>query len=309
MLRYLPFLALLAVSGCAGPDAYVGRGDERLRYNQPIKPVVAVIDFENRANFSGQWNLGSGMAELLVTELLDSGKVTVLERKHLDDVVGEIVRQGQNLFRSEGRVEPGRLKNAKFMIRGVVTDFTVTGEASGWFGVSSFAARGGGKRCRVAINVYISEVESGEIISSVKADSTVSAGGFGAGVNYKEVSFGGDAFFRTPLGRATEAAIGKAVKKILKDLPTQYWEPRVAEAGPDGVLLNGGENVGLQGGEIFAVREDGRDITDPVTGNVVDHVAGRVIGRIQVRQVNPLSALAVQLDGTARRGSLLERLP
>ena len=30
--------------------------------------------------------------------------------------------QGQDLFRREGRVERGRLKNAKFLIRGVVTD-------------------------------------------------------------------------------------------------------------------------------------------------------------------------------------------
>jgi len=271
-----------------------------------IKPVVAVTDFENRANFPGQWNLGRGMADLLTTELLASEEVTVLERRHLDDVVQEIVRQGGTLFRHEGKVEPGRLKNAKFLVRGVVTDFTLTSESSGWFGIKSFRAHGHGTRARVAIAVQVSDVETGEILSAVKTDSTVSAGGLSASYDYNDIAFGGDSFFRTPLGKATESAMRKAVRKILRDLPTQYWRPRVAEAGPDTVIINGGENVRLREGEVFVVREPGRAVTDPVTGNVLETVPGRVIGKIQVSQVRPLSAHAVILDGTAYRGNLLE---
>jgi hypothetical protein len=230
----------------------------------------------------------------------------VLERKHLGDVVGEILRQGQELFRSEGRVEKGRLMNAKYLIRGTITDFTVTGEASGWFGVSSFRAAGRGSRARVAITVKVSDVESGQIISSVKTDSSVSAGGFGAGINYKDMAFGGDAYFRTPLGRATEQAIRKAVKQVLRDLPTRKWEPRVAEAGVDMVVVNGGDNVGLREGQVYLVREAGRDITDPQTGHVVESLPGRVIGRIEVRDVRPASAHAAILEGTAQRGNFLE---
>ena len=64
--------------------------------------------------------------------------------------MGEIARQGQDLFRPEGRVERGRLMNAQYLIRGAVTDFTVVGDMSGWFGVENKGSlRGRSQRARV----------------------------------------------------------------------------------------------------------------------------------------------------------------
>ncbi len=300
--------ALLALtSACQSPRSpLAGQHLTPDQRQQTLKPVVAVVDFENLANFSGQWNLGRGMADVLVTELLDSDQVVVLERKNLGDVLNEIVLQGQELFRKEGKVERGRLKNAKFLFRGVITDFAETDSGSGWFGIPWLRIFGRGSHARVCINVKVSEVETGEIVASVKAEKKVSAGGVGAETRYKNMSFGGDAFFRTPLGEATEGAIRLAVRKILRELPTQYWKPCVAEVEDDLVVINGGENVRLRAGDIFAVREASRNITDPVTGNVIENVPGRVVGHVQVRTVNPTSAHAGFLDGTAERGQFLE---
>lgn len=308
-----PWTALLAVAlllhaaGCvaAGPSRDARRASA-YSSRRTIKPVVAVTDFENLANPPGQWNLGRGMADLLVAQLLDSGRVVVLERKHLSDVVGEIVRQGQDLFRAEGRVERGRLKNAKYLVRGAVTDFTETAAGSGWFGISWLRVFGRGSRARVAITVHVSDVETGEILSSVKAAKAVSAGGVGAEARYKNVAFGGDAFFRTPLGKATESAIRSAVARILKEVPIAYWHARVAEAGPDDVVINGGKNMKVREGDVFLVRDEGREITDPATGNVIERVPGKVVGRIRVREVSAASSHAVLLEGEARRGQYLE---
>jgi curli biogenesis system outer membrane secretion channel CsgG len=303
-MRFL-MLALVAVTLVSCKSA--PRSHDAYRRDGPaMKPVVAVTDFENKASFSGQWNLGQGVADMLITRLIDSEKVVVLERKNLDDVVGEIVRQGQELFRTEGRVEKGRLKNAQYLVRGVITDFTVTGDASGWFGYSGLKVSGKSSKARVAVNVKVYEVASGEVVTSVKTDGEVSAGGAAADVKYKDLSLGGDAFFRTPLGEATDEALEKAVKKILKELPAQYWQPRIAEAGLDEVIINGGKNVKLKEGALFAVREAGRDITDPVTGNVIENVPGKVIGRIKVTSVGDASAHAVIVAGRATRGDYLE---
>lgn len=272
----------------------------------PVKPVVAVMEFENLSGFSGQWNLGNGMADLLTAELIASGRCTVLERRHLGDVLGEIARQGDQLFRREGRVARGRLKNARYLVRGAVTDFAETGQSGGWLSGSRWRLFGRGARARVAIAVKVSDVETGEILTSVRAARSVSARGAGAEGRYKNIAFGGDVFLRTPLGRATEAAIREAVRRILHDLPAQYWQPRVAEAGPDAVVLNGGANVGLREGAVFQVREEGRPITDPVTGNVIEWVPGPVVGRVRVTEVRPTSAHAVLIQGTARRGQFLE---
>ncbi len=298
---------LIMATGCASPlydrtaPRHVARSAEPI-----IPPIVAVTDFENRANFSGQWNLGGGMAEMMIERLMHSDEVVVLERRHIDGVVGEIVRQGRDLFRREGRVERGRLMNARYQVRGVVTDFTVTGDASGWFGAAGAQARVRGSRARVGLYVTVLDVETGEIISAVRSEGSASRGGFRGGVNYRQIAFGGDAYFRTPLGRATQSAMDRAVRRMLADIPRERWEPRVAEGGPDGVIVNGGENVGLRAGQRFLVREEGRNITDPITGDVIERFPGRVIGEIEVRAVQPMSAHAVLLSGEARRGDFLE---
>jgi hypothetical protein len=72
------------------------------------------------------------------------------------------------------------------------------------------------------------------------------------------------------------------------------------------VVVNGGKNVRVRLGDLFLVRESPRDITDPATGDVIETVPGRVVGRIEVTKVNPASAYAVIQDGVAKRGDFLE---
>jgi curli biogenesis system outer membrane secretion channel CsgG len=299
-------LASLGLSACRSPSSGPLLSRRPPPGERMIQPVVAVTDFENLSNFSGRWNLGTDMADLLTALLLDSGRVTVLERRHLGTVVGEIARQGSDLFRREGRVARGRLKNARYLIRGSITDFTETGRASARAGSSWLRLFGGGSRARVALVMQISDVETGEIIGSVRGARSVSAGGGGGDARYKNVSFGGEAFFRTPLGRATESALQDAVRRILKEIPPVAWEPRVAEAGHDTVVINGGENARVRVADRFVVREEGREVTDPVTGNVLETIPGRITGRLQVTEVLPTSAHATLIEGTARRGDRLE---
>lgn len=272
-----------------------------------MKPTVAVMDFDNQSGFAGQWSLGGGMADMLITQLMKTERVVVLERRHLEDVVGEIARQGQELFRREGRVGVGRLKNARYMVRGVVTDFTVTGDTSGWFGTKDGGGWFGGSTAKVSLNLRVSDVETGEILASVRADGTAGSRFFGGAVNYKQVSFGGDAFFRTPLGRATESAMRRAVDEILHILPAEYWEPRIAEIVDGQAVVNGGENVGLRAGTEFIVRGEGKTITDPITGDAIERIAGPVLGLIRVVNVRATASYADILQGqNLQRGALLE---
>lgn len=280
-----------------------------MRNKEMLRPTVAVTDFENRANFNGQWNLGSGFADVLVTHLMDTEQVVVLERKHIGNVIGEIRMQESPYFRSEGQVERGRLKNANYLIRGAITDFTVTGDVSGWFASTSALLKGGGSKARVALHVTISDVETGEIIDSLKTSGTASAGFFRAGVRYNSVAFGGDAYFRTPLGRATDEAMRKAIREILNRLPAQRWSGQIAQVNGPNVIINGGANVGLSPGMRFEVRALPRDITDPATGNVIEVVPGATIGLIEIQKVKELSSHGRLLQGVAERGHRLVRSP
>lgn len=271
-----------------------------------VKSVLGVVAFENQAGFSGQWNLGQGMADMLVTELLDTGEVTVLERHQLGSVIDEIRRQGQALFRSEGRAESGRLKNAQFLVTGSVTDFTITNDASGWFSSPTTRARGRGTRAVVSLHMRVSDVETGEIVHAVKTQGNAYTRSAAAAVDYRTVSFGGDAFAQTPLGRATEAALRDAVREILRNLPERPFELAVAESSAQHVIVNGGTNAGLRAGDILQVRRPGRVITDPFTGDPLETYPGPVYGKLEVYQVNPLTAYAHLLEGNASRGDRVE---
>lgn len=269
------------------------------------KPVVAVSEFENKSAFSGPWKIGAGMTDLLVERLLATEEVVVLERRALDNVMEELNRQGKNLFRLEGRAPRGRLQNAQYLIRGSITDFTVTGDSSGWFGSGKTGVRGGRQEARVTLAITLTDVATGEILASVRAEETATAGFFGASVQYSGIAFGGDSFFRTPLGRATERALDEAVRKVLGAIPKRVWEPRVADVMDGQVIINGGRNVGLRAGMIFEVRGESREITDPVTGNVIDVVPGPSVGRIRITAVKELASQAELIDGLAERGNVL----
>lgn len=271
-----------------------------------VKPAVAVTDFDNRAGFTGRWQLGSGMAELVVNELLRKGSVVVLERVHLGDILAEYAQQRKRFFRAEGRSASGRLKNAQYLIRGAVTDFTVSGDTSGWFGSPRASVRGRGTRARVTLLMHAIDIETGEIVASVKSEASASSGWFGAAVSYKGLSFGGETFFRTPLGRATAAAVRRGVARLLARLPRAYWQPMVAEGGPEQVIINGGANAGIRCGDEFRVRETGRMVTDPITGEIIENIPGRVVGKVRVVEVLPASAHARLISGYARRGFFLE---
>lgn len=298
-------LAVLFLSGCAQRQAASRRGSSSAPGPLTVAPTLAVLEFENRSGFSGQWNLGSGMADMLTTRLVDSGQVTVVDRRSIEEVQRELRRQENRFFRREGAAQQGRLRLARYLVRGTVTDFTVTGDTSGWFARSDASARVRASRARVAVNLMVSDVETGEIISSVQSAGHASGRGLAGGVQYRSLNFGGDAYFRTPLGRATEMAIDRAVRRVLRDLPPIYWEPLVAEVEGARVVVNGGRNVNLQPGQRFTVHEEPRHITDPLTGDVIDITPGRVTGRIELLAIKDLSSDARLLEGSAQRGAQL----
>lgn len=275
----------LSLCGCLTGSAGGSRRGSADVARRVMKPVVVVADFEDLSGFSNDWNLSRGMARLVSDGLLESDTILVVDQKEAESTVKELLKKGQDLLqgkKGDGTLQP---KNARFAVQGTITDFSENGS-----------------KARVALTLRVSDLAMNELVGTIKVEGSSSS-------NKKEekgkVVFGGDAFFRTPLGRASQVTVGRAVKNILKSLPPVYWEPRIAEAGPDMVVINGGANVRLREGDVFLVREPGREITDPVTGNVIETVEGKVVGKIQVRQVNAASAHAVLLEGTARRGNSL----
>lgn len=275
-----------------------------------IPPSIAVTTFENRSGFSGQWELGQGVADLLVSELVLSKNFEVLERAQLGRILDEIDMQRNGYFRSEGKIEKGRLKNAQYLIRGVVTDFSQVSGGSLWLHLQRFLVGGRAYTARVGLTLTIMEVESGRIVDSVQCAGDARAkSAYGSG-SYDDVKFGGDMFFKTPLGRATSDALRQGLKGIIAKVPQHSWEPMVAAVINAEVIINGGINRGLKTGQVYQVRDTDSQITDPLTGDVLTMLPGSAVALIRIGKVAQSTSSAIVIKGAGvKRGQRLTLIP
>jgi curli biogenesis system outer membrane secretion channel CsgG len=274
-----------------------------------VPPRIAVSTFENRSSFNGQWKLGPGIADLLVSELVKSKNFVVLERNNLSAVVDEIALQKNRLFRQEGKIREGRLENAQYLIRGVITDFSQVSGGSLWMGFRHLFIGSGGYTARVSLTLTIIDIESGKIVDSVQCSGEARAGEVYSKGAYKDVRFGGNKFFKTPLGNATAKAIRQGLHGIVKKVPKHYWKPMIADITPHQIILNGGKNRKFAIDQFYRVRQKGHAVTDPGTGDVLEILPGPVIGVIHVTEVRGKVAGAEVVSGYGfKRGQLLERI-
>ncbi len=296
-------LVSILLTACAGPATRSIRPLGR----DWVPPRVAVASFENRTGFEGQWRLGPGMADLLVSELVAARNFVVLERIQIGTVVDEINRQRHGLFRREGKVDEGRLDNAQYLIRGVITDFSQTSGGEFWMRMRRWLIGGGGYTARVSLTLTIVDVETGTIIDSVQSRGRARAREAYAQANYAGVEFGGSAFFQTPLGQATSDAIRDGLRGITQRMPRLPWTPMIADVEGTRVVINGGRQRGLRVGQVYRVRGQGKPVTDPLTGDLLEVLPGPIVGEIEVMEVRDNLSVGERISGhVLERGQTLE---
>ncbi len=304
-------LLLLAVwvTGCASPPCLIPPPPEPF-VTRSLKPVVAVSSFDNRSGFEGQWRIGDGIADQLVVELKKCKRYEVLERQKLDLVISELTLQNSPLFRHEGKVNAGQLKNCRFLIRGEINDFTHVGGGSFMVAIRKLFLFGRGYVARVSLSLTVVDVETGVIVGSVACVGDAGAREAGFETEYKNVNFGGEAFYRTPLGSATREAIRSGVRQLLRDIPLQFWQPMIASVVDGAIILNGGTAEGFEVGRDYLVRKNAVPITDPATGDLLNWLPGAVVGTLRISDVADRISRAVPVNGSGfARGQYLERVP
>ncbi|MEI6564213.1 MAG: CsgG/HfaB family protein [bacterium] len=272
-------------------------------------PVVAVTSFENRAGFEGQWKLGDGMADLLVSELVLSRNFVVVERQHFARLTDEINRQQSSFFRPEGKTPVGRMKNAQYLIRGVINDFSQTGGGSLTLSfLRSLFLLGRGHTARVSLTLTLVDIETGQILSSVQSTGLVRTREAFAEATYKGITFGGEVFFATPLGKATARAIEGGVQQIVQDMPQNPWRPMISCIRDDVILINGGKDRGFKVDAEYVARGPAEPVTDPATGDTLTFVPGPKIGAIRIFQVDDKVSFARGIQGRGfNRGQWLAK--
>lgn len=249
------------------------------------KKIVAVSRFENKTSYSGQVNLGDGMADQLTDALMQSGEFVVLERQTLKDVFDEqdLAQSGRMAKSKSART--GLATSAQVLVKGTITEFEAK-SGGGGSGINLMGLKLGAKKgeAHVGVIVRLIDTTTGQVLQSQRVEGKAKSGGFNLGLDINGIGFGTDGFNKTPLGKATQIAIDNAVEFIASKMKNIPYKGNVIKVSGDTVYLNAGKRSGANTGEIFAVYSVGEELMDPDTGELLGSEEER-IGTVKVYEV------------------------
>ena len=260
-----------------------------------LKKRVAVSRFEDRTG-SGYHSLGSGVADMLATALVKSGKFSVIERQDLDNVLTEQKLGESGLVTPETAPKVGQLLGAELFVVGAVTEFG-TKESSIGGGISLFGGGVKTKKARAVVDVRLINTSTGEIIASESEEGTESS--TGVDVRYSDINFDNSSSWdNTDIGKATREAVNGVVKLITENMEKIPWSGKIIKVNADGTVLMkpGSEGNVKTGMELFVFRK-GEEIKDPDTGLSLGAEETK-LGRIKTTED--------MLRGKAMKASVLE---
>lgn len=290
---------------------------------------VALMNFDFASIqhwWEGNWDIGKGISDLLVTRLVKDGTYSVVERKALDAILAE-----QN-FSNSDRANPataaqlGKVLGVDAIIVGSITQF---GTEDKKLGIGGFGGKlggfGGGKvgtskgKAKVAIDARMVDVNTAEILAVAegKGESARSGlllggvGGGGGGFGGGEIDMGSSNFRDTILGEAVAAAADQVAQELVESADRIQTVQRavkglVADADGGSLVLNIGKNAGVNVGDKLKVVRVVRTVKDPATGKVIREVT-QDVGTCQVSEVDDSSAVANLVSGTgAKTGDIVK---
>jgi curli biogenesis system outer membrane secretion channel CsgG len=272
---------------------------------------IAVSAFENKVKtpwWGPSWKIGEGLAEMLTSELSKTGQFIVVERQALGDIVKEQELGQTGLIRGETAARTGQILGAQIVVRGAVTEFEERASGGGaGIRFPGFGAEGSASNAYVALDIRLIDTSTGQVIASHNAAKTAPAVGGGLGARIGNVTFGGDAFFQTPIGQATRAAMDDALRFIMATA-FKAVIPSFSIVKVDGgtAYINAGANSNVRVGDVLMVYSKGEDLVDPDTGLKLGSDE-RIIGSIQITNVQEKFSIGAIRGGASamKRGDLV----
>jgi len=268
--------------------------------------VTESVVWNSEAN-PGQ--VGASLTEQLTTALINTGRFIILERKAMDEVLGEQDLGASGRVNQETAAAKGRVIGAEWLIKAAITEYTDKKSRSGGGIVIGGVALGGTKReAFVAMDVRIVDAATGEVIDSLKADGRAKSSGALGGISIGGVVLAGAKEDTTPIGQATRAALTNAIDFICQRMEQLPWQSRVMEVDGKEITVTGGKNMNLKVGDTFQVYHRGKALIDPETGQTLGYRETR-LGVLKVTEVMDKFSLGVMLDGALPQRGDVVRCP
>ncbi len=231
-----------------------------------LKKTVAVFDFKNDSGYNSLGNLGQDFSTQLSDALVKSGKFVVLTRKDLDAVFAEQDLAASGRMAKSTAAQKGKTIPAQILVKGRITEFEENTSGGGQgLSVEGFTIGTKKSSAHVAVIVQLIDSTTGQIIDSERVEGEARSGGFSFGYS-GSFSINTSNFKKTPLGKAVQMAIDRAVKYISDKMADIPWQAKVVMVKDNKVYINAGENANIKGGTVFSVYHQGEALVDPETG-------------------------------------------
>jgi len=305
MNRSLPAVALLALF-IASPLLAQG-----------AKPRVAILEFKNKAShYTWSWyEAGRQAQDMLVTELVKSGKYRVIEREQLQAIMQEKHLSLSGDIDPKTAIQFGKMLGVEYLIAGAVTELGVTdrnASVPGGFlrGLPSVSVRS--QKMEAALDARAFSTSTGEIVWADTAkdetsDSSVYVAGAGGGANDRNKV---DKLMR-PVVQKLAASLAKASLSssgLGGAGDASGVVGKIAKADGGTLYVNAGSEAGVKEGDEFAVYRVGEQIKDPDTGEVLGANEMKV-GRVKITSVKgPRLSIAAAVSGSGfKAGDTLKK--
>ena len=187
---------------------------------QSKRPSVAVMDFDFgtvHEHWWGNYDIGKGVADMVVDQLLEDGTFRVIERKRLDAVLAE-----QDFAQSD-RADPsaaklskiGKALGVKYIVTGTITKYGGEDKKQG-ARIKGIGVGLGKAKTEVGLTARLIDTTTGEVMLSAKGlgvskkggGFSFSKGGLGVGQDTSD-------FKESAIGEAQEAACKELVAAIV----------------------------------------------------------------------------------------------
>jgi len=264
-----------------------------------LKKRIAVTHFDNKSNYQGQAELGTGFADSLADALIKTGRFIVVERAEIKNVMQEqdFAVSGRTAETTTGP-KIGQLLTAQIQITGSITHVeTQASEGGAGFGFKGFSIGGSGGTATVTIALRIIDTTSGQVLDSQQIKGVAKKSGMSIGFANRDFGGSMSSLKKTPLGDAVIDAINQSVAAITSRLENVPWQGRIVKAEGDKIFINAGANFGVRVGDRFTCYKPGQAMIDPDTGLNLGSKDTKY-GQIEVVEVSEKFSVCKPAGGT-----------
>lgn len=287
------------------------------------RPRIAVMDFDyatvqtvSSAVFGTNVDVGKGIVDLLVTDLVKDGTYSVIERKALDKILAEQNFSNSNRADTTTAAKIGKILGVDAIVVGSITEFGnetkktgLGGIGGNWHGYGLGNIGHSNSKANVAVTARIIDTDTAEILGvadgkgqSARASTNLLGGGgnwggFGGG----NADFGNSNFQQTIIGEAVKKAVDDLSTNLVASAPkigthSISVEGLVAAVEGGQIILNVGKKAGVKVGDQFNVERVTKEIKDPSTGEVIRRLA-TTVGVVKATDVDDSSAVCEAVSG------------